>query len=240
MALVGFGAIRSGAGAEIARSSSASRSRWSPRWTARASSTKTILCRSASSATAVTRARGRRFSRQTLCSPSAIRSTSMPRSTIATTSSTARAHPHQHLRDGDRQGLQGRLRDHCRCQACGRSASSPRSSRKSGRGRRRTSMDATTRRATSPTSLATSIPANWPRRSADAAAERHRACRCRSPSRLDGLLHRARDGQNFRKPGSFGPMAGHVNGAIGLKLAHPDRAVVVGCGDGCYNLPASS
>ena len=31
-------------------------------------------------------------------------------------------------------------------------------------------------------------------------------------------------------------MAGHVNGAIGLKLAHPDRAVVVGCGDGCYNL----
>jgi acetolactate synthase I/II/III large subunit len=44
------------------------------------------------------------------------------------------------------------------------------------------------------------------------------------------------DGQNFRKPGTFGPMAGHVNGAIGLKLAHPDRAVVVGCGDGCYNL----
>ena len=31
-------------------------------------------------------------------------------------------------------------------------------------------------------------------------------------------------------------MAGHVNGAIGLKLAHPDRTVVVGCGDGCYNL----
>ena len=29
-------------------------------------------------------------------------------------------------------------------------------------------------------------------------------------------------------------MAGHVNGAIGVKLAHPDRAVVVGCGDGCY------
>lgn len=31
-------------------------------------------------------------------------------------------------------------------------------------------------------------------------------------------------------------MAGHVNGAIGLKVAHPDRAVVVGCGDGCYSL----
>ncbi len=43
-------------------------------------------------------------------------------------------------------------------------------------------------------------------------------------------------GQHFRKPGSFGPMAGHVNGAIGLKLAHPDRAVIVGCGDGGYLL----
>ncbi|MFG2291938.1 thiamine pyrophosphate-binding protein [Streptomyces sp. NPDC048603] len=44
------------------------------------------------------------------------------------------------------------------------------------------------------------------------------------------------EGQNFRKAGSFGPMAGHVNGAIGLKAAHPDRTVVVGCGDGCYAL----
>jgi acetolactate synthase I/II/III large subunit len=44
------------------------------------------------------------------------------------------------------------------------------------------------------------------------------------------------EGQNFRKPGSFGPMAGHVNGALGLKVAHPERTVVVGCGDGCYSL----
>ncbi|MDQ0577942.1 thiamine pyrophosphate-binding protein [Streptomyces rishiriensis] len=44
------------------------------------------------------------------------------------------------------------------------------------------------------------------------------------------------EGQNFRKAGSFGPMAGHVNGAIGLKIAHPERTVVVGCGDGCYSL----
>lgn len=44
------------------------------------------------------------------------------------------------------------------------------------------------------------------------------------------------EGQNFRKAGEFGPMAGHVNGALGLKLANPDRSVVVGCGDGCYNL----
>jgi acetolactate synthase I/II/III large subunit len=44
------------------------------------------------------------------------------------------------------------------------------------------------------------------------------------------------DGQNFRKAGEFGPMAGHVNGALGLKVAHPERTVVVGCGDGCYLL----
>jgi acetolactate synthase-1/2/3 large subunit len=44
------------------------------------------------------------------------------------------------------------------------------------------------------------------------------------------------EGQNFRKAGEFGPMAGHTNGAIGLKAAHPERTVVVGCGDGCYNL----
>ena len=44
------------------------------------------------------------------------------------------------------------------------------------------------------------------------------------------------EGQHFRKPGEFGPMAGHTNGALGVKLAHPDRTVVVGCGDGCYNM----
>ncbi|SEG99242.1 acetolactate synthase-1/2/3 large subunit [Nonomuraea solani] len=44
------------------------------------------------------------------------------------------------------------------------------------------------------------------------------------------------EGQNFRKAGSFGPMAGHVNGALGVKLAQPGRTVVVGCGDGCYSL----
>jgi acetolactate synthase-1/2/3 large subunit len=44
------------------------------------------------------------------------------------------------------------------------------------------------------------------------------------------------EGQNFRKPGEFGPMAVHVNGGIGVKVAHPDRTVVVGCGDGCYSL----
>jgi acetolactate synthase-1/2/3 large subunit len=41
-------------------------------------------------------------------------------------------------------------------------------------------------------------------------------------------------GQYFRKPGSFGPMACHVNGALGVKCAHPERTVIAGCGDGCY------
>ena len=44
------------------------------------------------------------------------------------------------------------------------------------------------------------------------------------------------EGQNFRKAGEFGPMAGHTNGSLGVQVAHPDRTVVVGCGDGCYNL----
>ncbi|MEY2927545.1 MAG: hypothetical protein RL367_2022 [Pseudomonadota bacterium] len=42
------------------------------------------------------------------------------------------------------------------------------------------------------------------------------------------------EGQNFRKAGAFGPMAGHTNGALGVQLAAPDRQVIVGCGDGCY------
>jgi acetolactate synthase-1/2/3 large subunit len=43
-------------------------------------------------------------------------------------------------------------------------------------------------------------------------------------------------GQHYHKPGSFGSMAWAVNGALGTKCAHPDRHIVVGCGDGCYNL----
>jgi acetolactate synthase-1/2/3 large subunit len=41
-------------------------------------------------------------------------------------------------------------------------------------------------------------------------------------------------GQIYQNPGSFGPMASHVNGAMGVKCAHPDRPVIVGCGDGGY------
>lgn len=41
-------------------------------------------------------------------------------------------------------------------------------------------------------------------------------------------------GQIYQNPGSFGPMASNVNGAIGVRAANPDRHVVVGCGDGAY------
>lgn len=51
-----------------------------------------------------------------------------------------------------------------------------------------------------------------------------------------GYFVQLEEGQNYRKTGTFGPMAGHVNGAIGVKAAEPDRAVVVGCGDGCYSM----
>jgi len=44
------------------------------------------------------------------------------------------------------------------------------------------------------------------------------------------------EGQHYHKPGSFGPMAWAVNGALGTKSAFPDRTVVVGCGDGGYLL----
>lgn len=51
-----------------------------------------------------------------------------------------------------------------------------------------------------------------------------------------GYYLELREGQNFRKPGSYGPMAGHTNGALGVKCAYPDRTVIAGSGDGCYLL----
>jgi len=40
--------------------------------------------------------------------------------------------------------------------------------------------------------------------------------------------------QRYQNPGSFGPMASHVNGCIGVKCALPERRVICGCGDGGY------
>lgn len=42
--------------------------------------------------------------------------------------------------------------------------------------------------------------------------------------------------QLFQNPGSFGPMASHVNGAIGVKCANPDKTVVCVPGDGAYTM----
>jgi len=50
---------------------------------------------------------------------------------------------------------------------------------------------------------------------------------------LNCYLQLARD-QRYQNPGSFGPMASHTNGAIGVKCANPDKHVVAAVGDGCY------
>ncbi len=42
--------------------------------------------------------------------------------------------------------------------------------------------------------------------------------------------------QLYQNPGSFGPMASHVNGTLGVKCANPRRTVVCGCGDGAYQM----
>ncbi|MFA6216956.1 MAG: thiamine pyrophosphate-binding protein [Candidatus Omnitrophota bacterium] len=42
--------------------------------------------------------------------------------------------------------------------------------------------------------------------------------------------------QLYQNPGSFGPMASHVNGALGVKCANPGRVVICGCGDGAYQM----
>ncbi|MFH0838732.1 MAG: thiamine pyrophosphate-binding protein [Candidatus Omnitrophota bacterium] len=42
--------------------------------------------------------------------------------------------------------------------------------------------------------------------------------------------------QLYQNPGSFGPMASHVNGSIGVKAANPGRPVICGCGDGAYQM----
>lgn len=50
---------------------------------------------------------------------------------------------------------------------------------------------------------------------------------------LNCYLHLTKN-QRYQNPGSFGPMASHVNGAIGVKCADMDKTVICGCGDGAY------
>jgi len=49
-----------------------------------------------------------------------------------------------------------------------------------------------------------------------------------------GYYLELKDGQNFRKPGTYGPMGIAVNGAIGVKYGAMDRTVVAAVGDGSY------
>lgn len=50
---------------------------------------------------------------------------------------------------------------------------------------------------------------------------------------LSGYLNLTKN-QVYQNPGSFGPMASHVNGSIGVACANPNRPVICGCGDGDY------
>lgn len=49
-----------------------------------------------------------------------------------------------------------------------------------------------------------------------------------------GYYLEMRDGQNFRKPGTYGPMGIGVCGALGVKFGDPSRPVVAAVGDGSY------
>jgi len=43
-------------------------------------------------------------------------------------------------------------------------------------------------------------------------------------------------GQNYQNPGIFGPMASNVNASIGVYYGSKNRKVIVGCGDGDYQM----
>ncbi|MGZ8310801.1 MAG: thiamine pyrophosphate-binding protein [Allosphingosinicella sp.] len=49
-----------------------------------------------------------------------------------------------------------------------------------------------------------------------------------------GYYLELKEGQNFRKPGTYGPMGIGVNGAIGVKFGAMHRTVVAAVGDGSY------
>ena len=106
--------------------------------------------------------------------------------------------------------------------------------RRSATSRPRRSTARTTKPAHPARHRRTSIRPARPDHGQDAATGwRHPRRRGRPPG-LARLLPGARGRPDFRKCGTFGPMAAHTNAAIGVKAAQPHRTVVVGCGDGCY------
>lgn len=44
------------------------------------------------------------------------------------------------------------------------------------------------------------------------------------------------ENQRYQNPGSFGPMACHTNGCMGVQCANPDKVVIACVGDGCYQM----
>lgn len=52
---------------------------------------------------------------------------------------------------------------------------------------------------------------------------------------LNCYLHLTKN-QRYQNPGSFGPMASHVDASIGVKCADPNIPVICGCGDGAYQM----
>ena len=109
--------------------------------------------------------------------------------------------------------------------------------KKSGRGRRRRSTIATTRRACCCRGPAAFTPARWCRRS-DGCCRRAASCSATPAPTLPGwpTTSSSPRARTSASPARLDRWPGHVNGAIGVKCAHPDRTVVVGCGDGCYSL----
>ena len=52
---------------------------------------------------------------------------------------------------------------------------------------------------------------------------------------LNCYLHLDKN-QRYQNPGSFGPMASHVDASIGIKCANPKKHIICGCGDGAYQM----
>ncbi len=125
--------------------------------------------------------------------PSAIASTSTPPSTIATTCSTAGSSSTSTFDSEIDKVYKADRAIVADAKPGDRGARTTRSSRRSSSSRRRVDGRDYDEQRVIRTHRRASIPARWRRRSSrHAAAARHRACRCRRPSRLARLLPRAR------------------------------------------------
>ena len=227
--LVGFGAVRSGAPSaevsalverfQIPLADDAGRQGHHLR--------RATRCASACSATAATPAPGRRSARPTSCC--AVGNSFNQHATFNYREDLFDGKTLIHVNitaDEIGKELQGRPRHRlgrasrpsrrCSRRSPARSARSAPARRSSGR---------TARSATSSTCPARSTPASSRRRSARMLPRRTASC-SPTPARTrpgSATTSSSRTGRTSASPASFGPMAGHINGALGLKVAHPDR-----------------